>query len=261
MGQRIGQYGWTPERIWGVIAVAAAMIYGAIGWWSVFRGRMKFDDQLRPLQVKYAIGLCGLALFLALPIVDFGGISARSQLARLQAGRVKPAEFDWTAMAFDFGPSGRKHLAEIEKSGPAEQRALARTALAATSRYSVTEDIQVTSTAADLDRWMRVLPEGATVEPALRDLVAKDPSCRDKPCALFLVSPGEALLIGHPYNPDRMVNARYSLQKDGHWMEVPEISYNWPDNRADLQKAPIEVRTVTRRQLFVDGKPVGQVFE
>jgi len=31
LGQRIGQYGWTPERIWGVVAVAVALGYGLVG--------------------------------------------------------------------------------------------------------------------------------------------------------------------------------------------------------------------------------------
>src|SRR4029450_2702387 len=104
MGQRIGQYGWTPERIWGVIAVGIALAYGAAAWWAVFKGRQDFDDPLRPLQTKLAIGLCGLALFLPPPILDFGGLSANSQLARLESGKVKAEEFDWRAMAFDFGP-------------------------------------------------------------------------------------------------------------------------------------------------------------
>ena len=30
---------------------------------------------------------------------------------------------------------------------------------------------------------------------------------------------------------------------------------------ADLSKARLEIRAVERRQLYVDGKPVGEVFE
>jgi hypothetical protein len=238
-----------------------AIAYGAMGWWAVFKGRGNFDDALRPLQTKLAIAICGIALFLALPILDFGSISARSQIARLESGKVKAEEFDWTAMAFDFGKAGRNYLANVEKNGPAPQRALAKTALAATSRYSMTEDVQQTVTAADLDQRMRVLPEGSTVDPKLRDLVAKDPTCRDKSCVLLFVSKGEAFLIGHPYSPDRLVKTRFVAQTTGSWMEIPDSGENWPDNKADPHQAPVEVRNVSRRQLFVDGKPVGQPFE
>ncbi|MGH6658380.1 MAG: DUF4153 domain-containing protein, partial [Sphingomicrobium sp.] len=140
MGIRIGQYGWTPERIWGVIAVGIAIAYGLAAWYALWRGRRDYDEPLRPLQVKLALGLCGLALFLALPILDFGAISARSQLARLESGKVEPVKFDWAAMAFDFGPSGRERLSAIAAAGPAAMRNLAATALAAKNRYEARQE-------------------------------------------------------------------------------------------------------------------------
>jgi hypothetical protein len=257
MGIRINEYGWTPERIWGVIAVAVAIAYGLAGWWSIWRGRLDFDDPLRPTQTKMAIGLCGLALFLALPILDFGAISASSQLARLERGKVTPDKFDWTAMAFDFGPSGRKRLNEIAKSGPAAQHDLAKAALDSTDRYLVTSDIQATTTAAEIERWMQVLPDGSKVDPALRAEVVKNETCRGKSCLLLILSPVEALLVGHPYANDRMVRTRFVAQDKGGWAEIPDGGENWPDNKADPRQTKVEVRTVTRRQLFVDGKPVG----
>ena len=99
-------------------------------WWAVFKGRKDFDDPLRPLQTKLAIGLCGLALFLALPILDFGAISARSQLARLESGKVKAEEFDWTAMAFDFGPKGASGWPRSRKPGRPISASCAKAALA-----------------------------------------------------------------------------------------------------------------------------------
>jgi hypothetical protein len=34
-----------------------------------------------------------------------------------------------------------------------------------------------------------------------------------------------------------------------------------PPKTADFDKAKIDIRTVTRRQVFVDGQPVGEDFE
>src|SRR3546814_9455430 len=102
--------------MWGGIAALFALAYGLAGIWAVVKGRRDFDDRLRPVQQKLAIGLALLALFLALPILDFGAISTRDQLARLKSGATPVEKFDWAAMAFDFGPSGRKTLAEIAKS-------------------------------------------------------------------------------------------------------------------------------------------------
>ncbi|MDQ3144634.1 MAG: DUF4153 domain-containing protein, partial [Pseudomonadota bacterium] len=154
IGARIGQYGWSPERIWGVVAVGVAIVYGLAGWWSVARRRAQFDDLLRPVQTRLALGLCGLALFLALPIVDFGAISANSQMMRFASGKVPAGEFDWRAMAFDFGPAGRARLAQIARSGPPEQRRLASTALSSRNRYDVGYEVAAANSGASLDRRM-----------------------------------------------------------------------------------------------------------
>ena len=118
MGIRIGQYGWTPERIWGAIAVGGCAQLRRRRLVGGRRGRRNFDELLRPLQTRLAIGLCGLAVLLALPILDFGAISARSQIARLERGAIDAEKFDWAAMAFDFGPAGRKRLARACRPRP-----------------------------------------------------------------------------------------------------------------------------------------------
>src|SRR3546814_19967114 len=97
MGLRIGQYGWTPERIWGVIAVGVALAYGLAGLWAVAKGRRAFDDRLRPLQQRLAIALMLLAALLALPVLDFGTISPRDQHERLDSGAVVAENVDWGA--------------------------------------------------------------------------------------------------------------------------------------------------------------------
>jgi len=270
LGQRIGQYGWTPERMWGVVAVAVAMAYGAAGWWASATGRGGYDDVLRPLQTMLAIGLCGLALLLALPIVDFGAISARSQLARFADGRTPPAEFDWQAMAFDFGPAGRRQLERIRRFGPAGQRKLAAAALASTNRYAVEADVAKSASLANLDRFLRVVPDGAAVPPGLRDAVGASRFCRTDPCILMLVDARSAVLAGHWRGEDALQSQRMTLGKNGEWSElvgvpVPPVA-GQPKPAAgkdepDLATAPVELRTVDRRQLFIAGRPVGEAFE
>src|SRR3546814_15049575 len=95
MGLRIGQYGWTPERIWGVIAVGVALAYGLAGLWAVAKGRRAFDDRLRPLQQRPAIALMLLAAFLALPVLDFGTLS-RSEARRVGKAFVSTFHSRWS---------------------------------------------------------------------------------------------------------------------------------------------------------------------
>jgi len=265
MGQRIGQYGWTPERIWGVIAVGVALAYGLAGWWSVFKGRMNFDEPLRPLQTKLAIGLCGLALFLALPIVDFGAISANSQLARLTSGKVKAEEFDWTAMAFDFGKSGRKHLAQIEKSGPANQRELAKTALASEDRYSFEQNTKKMAERAALDREVRIVSPDVELNEWLRSQLTNWNGCHGEPCAVIRLD-GRTLAVLTPTTDNRHVAAQILEipSKDSNRQDVPKaVDGQKLPRLADeaIAKSAIEVRPVQRRQVFIDGAPVGDAFE
>jgi hypothetical protein len=294
MGQRIGQYGWTPERMWGVIAVAAAMIYGLIGWWSVFRGRMEFDDRLRPLQVRFVIGLCGLAVFLALPILDFGAVSAHSQLARLESGKVKAEEFDWTAMAFDFGPSGRRALERMKRSGNVIERQRAETALAAKVRWKLDES---TLAAGPVPRELTVVPSGIVVPPALKAALlggtgVDSPFCSDGgACRVYPQGDGQSFVVFKDgcanLPPDKRDDpASRCLRepgvfelRDGKWVDVMggrgvDIRDTQPVKMSPaeegallrresqaLDRGDVRIVSVTRRQIEVGGKKQGSIFE
>jgi hypothetical protein len=262
IAQRIGQYGWTPERIWGVIAVGVAITYGAASWWSACRARRDFDDVLRPLQITMAIGLCGLALFLALPIVDFGAISAKSQMARFAAGKVPAAEFDWRAMAFDFGPAGRSRLREIARSGPPDQRKLANAALASKDRYAVEAEVGKAESAANLGTRLRIIPEGSAIPQDLRNSIAATRYCRVGPCVVTLVDDRRAFIAGPLIKDDNVESALLERNAKGVWMQDIHSQYvAKPPFRPNLMTAPVELRTVERKQLFIDGKPVGNAVE
>jgi hypothetical protein len=262
LAQRIGQYGWTPERIWGVVAVLVALGYGLVGWWGVAKGRAAFDDRLRPLQTKLALGLCGLALLLALPILDFGAISAQSQVARFAAGRTAPADFDWQAMAFDFGPAGRKRLADIARSGPPDQRRLASAALATKDRYQIEEQVRKAESATTLDARLRVVPEGATLPSGLRESIAATRYCRVGPCVVTVLDQRRAVIAGALIKDDTIETALLVPNANGVWeQDVNDRFVAKPPFRPDVSRVPVELRTVERRQLFIDGKPVGEAFE
>ena len=262
LGQRIDQYGWTPERMWGVVAVVVALAYGLGGWWTVAKGRAVFDERLRPLQTRLALALCGLALFLALPILDFGAISAKSQIARYAAGRTAPADFDWQAMAFDFGPAGRRQLAEMARRGRPEQRRLAAAALASKQRHEVGEDVAASASVETLDQRLRVLPAGSPLDPALRTAIAATRYCRSGPCVATMIDDRRWLLVG-AFGKEPLQRILIARQADGSWSEVELRGEAFPRATAapDLASARVEVRTVTRRQLTVNGRPVGEPFE
>jgi hypothetical protein len=201
-------------------------------------------------------------LLLALPILDFGAISARSQLVRLESGTIKAEEFDWTAMAFDFGPEGRERLAEIANSGPVSQRTLAKTALDSKDRYALGRETESVAQQSRLGRNLRILSPDIAVTDVLKAEVTGYDGCNDRPCALMRLDAGHLLLVYKPHDTSFVQSRIIDLAKLGKDKNEPGApSPAAKTQQVDLGRAAIEVRPVQRRQLYVDGQPVGEPFE
>jgi hypothetical protein len=271
MHLRVVQYGWTPERIWGVIAAMIALAYGLAGVWAVVKGRRTFDDWLRPLQQKLAIGLALLALFLALPILDFGAISARDQVVRLNSGAVSAEKFDWAAMAFDFGPGGRRALEDFAKATESaspgttqkQHSDYAKWALGAKNRWDLSAGNggDVTFAAKSIRDKVRVLPEGRALPAEAYTAIDESRECREWPCIAYILDEDRIVLV----RSGDYVSLFGRVVDSQKWLRHPE---NAPSpkpatlgSNADLEKARIEVRSVTRQQVFVNGVPIGDDFE
>ncbi|WP_235302845.1 DUF4153 domain-containing protein [Sphingopyxis sp. MWB1] len=261
MQARIVQYGWTPERIWGAIAVAIALAYGIAGLWAVAMGRWRFAEILRPLQQRLAIGLMLLALFLALPFVDFGAISTRDQLARLQAGTVPTEKFDWAAMAFDFGPEGRAALAALAKSPDKLRANAAKAALAATDRYRLGEPGGLTPPV-PLEQRLRVLPEGRSLPDAARDRIAESYMCaRAAHCVAYWLDEDRFYVLGQEKPGAAIQSDMVTRRADGQWNVGARAAPRAENAPPDLSTASIRLETVERRRLLVDGAAEPGTFE
>ncbi|MGV3729273.1 MAG: DUF4153 domain-containing protein [Sphingopyxis sp.] len=258
---RIGQYGWTPERIWGVIAAAIALAYGLAGLWAVIRGRRDFDDWLRPLQQKLAIALMLLALFLALPIVDFGAISTRDQLARHNAGAVPAEKFDWAAMAFDFGPSGRAALAQLARSPDKARADAAKAALAAKNRWDLTGPQGPTLLKPLADR-LRVIPAGRPLPDAAVERISGSHMCsRAIACVAVWVDDRRIGVLGQN-EVGEALNFEFVTQTEaGGWVLGERTHARGQKPDLDLSKARIEIETVSQRRITVDGVPQSGSFD
>lgn len=262
MQLRIGQYGWTPERLWGAIAVGVALCYGLAGLWSVVKGRRRFDDALRPVQQKLAIGLMLLATFLALPIVDFGAISTRDQMARLKNGATPEAKFDWAALAFDFGPAGRAALEELAASSRKERADAGKAALAASNRYELDGPRGLVLLRPMAER-LRVIPEGRALPDQAVERIGNSFMCsRATACVAVWIDDRRIGVLGQNAPGDSIEFDFVTLNKEGRWVQGdPEAVTAPPQPPADLSKARIAIENVTRRQITVDGEVESRVFE
>jgi uncharacterized protein DUF4153 len=286
-GKRIAQHGFTPDRLWAAVFVAITVAGAAAYLFAVVRGRAGWPALLRTLNLRLAIGICLVALFLALPIISFGAISTGDQLARLRSGKVAPDRFDWAALRFDFGPSGRRAVERLARSANPAIRDQARAVLVAQSRWAARQDIE---NYLEAPRQIRVHPAPVSLPADLRQALLGRPG---KPgvcfgrgeCHLFW-KPGETRAVvvmdrcggdaaSDPTNYNcglypvvvgqaqgRWVNSRDPAGSDVPAMETPaQRAAALKRSREALARGEVEVREVARRQVYIGGKPAGDLFE
>ena len=257
LGTRIAQHGLTPERLWGLVAIAVATAYGFAWLIAVVRGRKggAWRGLFRQANLHLAVVICGVALFLALPILDFGAISARQQLARLESGEVSAKAFDYEALRWDFGDAGRRALARLAKGPDAQVADLARLALAQTERswgsygesaFADPEEINV-----------RVQPDDRALRAKVVDyLRAHRWECGDYCVAVDLGAGTDgarevALVNGSSYQ-------RLRFPANGAGERAVETT---PAAPPLTPATKVEIRSVERRYIFVDGKPIGEALD
>jgi hypothetical protein len=260
-GSRIHQYGLTPDRLWAVIFTAIACAYGLAYLAVLLHRRLGAAPHLRIANLRLAIALGLLALLLATPLVNFGALSARDQVARLTGGRTSPDRFDWRALRFDFGAAGEAATRKLATEGktPAIQKAAA-TALKAKNRYDLAS-VDTPKPRIDPARLI-ILPRGTTLPEALVDRMTDYAACWNSGPCVVLHRPGshEAVIANR-------TDANVWTDSDGPWRLRP-VSRPYANDKArterieqGLKDGKVEIRNVTRRQIFVDGEPVGSDFE
>jgi hypothetical protein len=279
-GLRVGQHGFTPDRLWAVICVAVALFYGLLYWLALARGRYAWQERVRSTNVWLALGVCGIAAVLATPIINFGAISTRDQVHRLVSGQVSPDQFDWRALAFDFGPSGRKAVEQLKQSGatPAIRKAAAD-ALSYDSKWNAPGPGEEAKRREALAK-TRVLPRAISLPPELAKALEAENRCSaNTPCAVYYEAGADiAVAVGQPSCIDQNGGAVLAscssvttplYRRGNQWLrkyELPDGATKpnpqaVPHVREGWEKGTVEIGPVTRRQVFIGGEPVGDPFD
>lgn len=283
-GLRIGQYGFTPERLWGLTFVFIASVVAVAYLVSVIRGRGGWAERVRPANLHLAMIVCGVALLLATPLVSFNAISTRDQVARLESGKVSPDKFDWAALAFDFGEPGRKALERLKASSNQAIRRIAADVQRKERRWDVpTEAVDPEPKLANLDGRLVVAPRKVALPVELRNTLLDLSACGfgDGPCVVFYEQGADWALIlpnqcysnlpkpkfdGAQHSGDcadpthiRLRETRWEIWNPNYITERAESEIDAVGQ--GYREGKIEVRPVQRRQVFVGGVPVGDPFE
>lgn len=123
---RVSQYGLTPNRIFAGVIALLGLGYGLLYALSVLRGS-GWMARIRQANIVMALALVALSALWLTPLLDAPALSARSQLARYEAGQTNgadPADFAAWGRA---GAAARARLQEIARL-PGQEALAARLA-------------------------------------------------------------------------------------------------------------------------------------
>lgn len=251
MGIRVGQHGLSPERLWALVAIAISTAYGIAYWAALARGRMAgWAHHLRRANLHLAVATCAVALVLAFPLLDFGAVSARNQVARLERGAVSAQEFDFTALRWDFGDAGRRALDRLAAGGGD----VATLAIAARAQVEPPWDYADSfAPRAPEEIALRVQPENAEVRELVMGRLQAEPYRCTSPCV--------ALDLGTDAQGVREIalveTAGYDVLRFG-GSEAASADNALAETPPPLTgTSRVELREEAARYIYVDGRRVG----
>ncbi len=242
---RVGQHGWTPQRI---IALACALLgacYGA-GYLRASLGRGAW---MRPLErTNVVAGFAAIAVIVALfsPIADPARISVADQVARLRSGATSLDSFDFPFLRFGGQRFGLDALARLEAFKGSPTALLIAQKAGETRRLKNRWDAP-TAPPRRMSATISVYPEGATLPQGFLtqrwqnpdDQLAVGPCIAvDKACDGFLADldgdgAPEVLLAGAD---DLWV---YKADARGRWVPIGRMEPMNEDVRKQLRAGPV----------------------
>ncbi|MGE4064462.1 MAG: DUF4153 domain-containing protein [Rhodospirillaceae bacterium] len=107
---RVGQYGWTTERVFAFACILIGGCFG-VGYLAALARGMKRLEETNMIASFSAIAVI---LALLTPVADPVRISVASQVARLEDGRTAPEAFDYRYLRFEGGRYGASVLARMQ---------------------------------------------------------------------------------------------------------------------------------------------------
>ena len=235
---RIGQHGWTVDRLWAAVVGGMAVLYG-VGYSASTAVRSRWMPTVETTNIVAALALCVVIVLSTSPIADFRKVAVQSQLARLRAGQAGVAALDLAALKREGGQWGRDALEKLavdETVAPA----LRSEAAAQLARVGPSQEQNPELAMAALRKDLRVLPSGTAPDPLLLALLARadadwsERMCvRDSSgCAVWMVDldgdgTAEALLLRET---NRFVSATLYAKGPNGWKR-----------EADLQGSPMSL--------------------
>jgi hypothetical protein len=282
-GLRIDQRGLSPDRLWALTFIILATVT-AVAYAVAILSRGDWIARLFRSNLHLAFLLGAISLLLSTSLISFDRLATADQLGRLASGRTKPVDFDYRGLWFDFGPPGKAAIRQLAAGSPnAEIRKYAASAQKLEYRYGETLNVVEKQRGESLQSRLTILPRSVPLDDDLRTLLVSYDACKPEggQCILRYEEGADyAVGVSMPEKDCEGCSPRvFLLYKGDRWASAGNLSQEtnlFHDSsqkqsdaaataaarqEADRQLAAaveagkFELRTVERRQLFINGAP------
>ena len=187
MRLRIGQYGWTEQRVWAVFILLLATLY-TTGYAYSLRFKRGWLVNIGKTNIVAALVMSAGLILLLSPLADARRIVVHSQMSRLMSGEIAPDKLDYSYLRWEAGRYGQealhKMVAGIEHKDKAIITAKAQQALAEKYPHESVPAPQVEEPPPKrIRKVLHVLPQGEVLDGALINIMQESletSNCRDK---------------------------------------------------------------------------------
>lgn len=233
---RIGQYGWSVDRVWAAVAVSLTMLY-SLGYaaGALLRGWL---PTLGTVNTWMAIFVVGTLLSIHTPLLDPQRISASSQVSRLLSGSTEVEKFDFNYLRFSLGRPGDealKALAELSGHPKADEiRAKVKDALSRTDRHSAKQ--QPIPVAEEIAVRLKAYPAGVQIPPGFNEYLHARLTKNKFEYALGAIKTGKPVPMvaldigGDPQSEVIFMAAPYPVftYAEGKWRQIGQLNFTGP---------------------------------
>jgi hypothetical protein len=244
LAQRIGQYGWTIERSWAVVAWSFLMLFSLGYVWGIVRRRDAWTAELARVNTVMGIVVAVVMLLANSPVLDFRRISLASQVARVERGDIGAEALDFAYIGRNLARPGYLLINGATRGSIAVTEETRLAIVGAAHGAGVTEGgLSDEEMRARFWRELTYRPEPFAVSPALRAEIEGAAYGLETKSVLVRVdlnTDGQDEYVLVHRNGDN-VWAAWFRHDSGEWRGEP-IQVSMPARPVDLQTAPIEIR-------------------
>jgi hypothetical protein len=136
---RVGQYGWSPDRVQAALCIGVALAYAGGYLWAILDPQGRTPERWLPriavTNIYASVLVVALGLAVLTPLADPARVSVSSQLSMLQSGQTPAERFDFKFLRFEGVRYGRAALDALAADSNPAISEKAKHALALKSRW------------------------------------------------------------------------------------------------------------------------------